>query len=102
VLTWREEWLRQAKGFWSELAKDRNGKLDSYVETKEQYLSMIEDLMHTAAHLPLWAIEAVSDGFVSTDELSGVRRQRAEDRRDLQKRFLRAAGNSSSNYYRRE
>jgi len=69
VLTWREEWLRQAKGFWSEIAKDRNGKLDSYVETKEQYLSMIEDLMHTAAHLPLWAIEAVSDGFVSTDEL---------------------------------
>jgi hypothetical protein len=69
VLTWREEWLRQAKGFWSEIAKDRNGKLDSYVETKEQYLSMIEDLLHTAAHLPLWAIEAVSDGFVSTDEL---------------------------------
>src|SRR6266851_6729876 len=69
VLTWREEWLRQAKGFWSEIARDRNGKLDSYVETKEQYLSMIEDLLHTAAHLPLWAIEAVSDGFVSTDEL---------------------------------
>lgn len=69
VLTWREEWLRQSKGFWSELAKERNVKLDSYVETKEQYLSMIEDLLHTAAHLPLWAIEAVSDGFVSTEEL---------------------------------
>jgi len=69
VLTWREEWMRQSKGFWSELAKDRNGKLDSYVETKEQYLSMIADLLRTAAHLPLWAIEAVSDGFVSTDEL---------------------------------
>jgi hypothetical protein len=69
VLTWRAVWLRQAIGFWSEIAKDRNGKLDSYVETKEQYLSMIEDLLHTAAHLPLWAIEAVSDGFVSTDEL---------------------------------
>jgi len=69
VLTWREEWMRQSKGFWSELAKERNGKLDSYVETKEQYLSMIADLLHTSAHLPMWAIEAVSDGFVSTDEL---------------------------------
>ena len=68
VLTWREEWIRQGKGFWSDLSKDRN-KLDAYVETKEQYLGLIEDLMHTAAHLPQWAIEAVSDGFVSTDEL---------------------------------
>ncbi len=69
VLAWREEWIRQGKGSWSESTKDRNGKLDPYVETKEQYLSMIADLLQTAAHLPLWAIEAVSDGFVTTDEL---------------------------------
>jgi hypothetical protein len=69
VLTWREEWIRQGRGFWMELAKERDGKLDSYVETREQYLSRLEDLLHTAAHLPQWAIEAVSDGFVSTDEL---------------------------------
>ena len=70
VLSWREEWIRQGKGSGSDAARDRNGKLDPYVETKEQYLSMIEDLLHTAAHLPLWAIEAVSDGFVTTDELA--------------------------------
>jgi hypothetical protein len=69
VLMWREEWIRQGKSFWGELAKEREGKLDSYVETREQYLSMLEDLLHTAAHLPQWAIEVVSDGFVSTDEL---------------------------------
>jgi len=69
VLTWREEWIRQSKSFWSELSKEHNSKLDAYVETKEQYLGLIEDLMHTAAHLPQWAIEAVSDGFVTTDEL---------------------------------
>ena len=69
ILRWREEWLRQGKNFWGELVKDRAGRLDAYVETKEQYLGLIEDLLHTAAHLPLWAIEAVSDGFVSTDEL---------------------------------
>lgn len=67
VLAWREEWLRQGKGFWSE--RDRAGKLVAHVETKEQYLGLTEDLLHTAAHLPLWAIEGVSDGFVSTDEL---------------------------------
>ena len=70
VLAWREEWIRQGKGFWSELARERDGKVDSYVETKEQYLNMLEDLLHTAAHLPQWAIECVSDGFVSTDELA--------------------------------
>jgi hypothetical protein len=69
VITWREEWIRQGKGFWSELARDRGGKLDAYVETKEQYLGLIDDLLHTAAHIPMWALEAVSDGFVSTDEL---------------------------------
>jgi hypothetical protein len=69
VLTWREEWIRQGRGFWREMARDRGGKLDAYVETKEQYLGLIEDLLHTSAHLPLWALEAVSDGFVTTDEL---------------------------------
>ncbi|HVS21285.1 MAG TPA: hypothetical protein VHD88_05515 [Pyrinomonadaceae bacterium] len=69
VLSWREEWLRQGKGFLGEQTKDRAGKVVGHVETKEQYLGLIEDLMHTAAHLPLWAIEGVSDGFVSTDEL---------------------------------
>lgn len=68
-LAWREEWLRQGKGPWSEMAKDRGAKMGAYVETKEQYLHLIEDLLQTAAHLPLWAIEGVSDGFVSTDEL---------------------------------
>ena len=62
--------MRQGKGFWSEQAKERGAKLDSYVETKEQYLGLIDDLLHTAAHVPMWAIEAVSDGFVSTDELT--------------------------------
>ena len=70
VVTWREEWIRQGRGFWSEVARDRGGKLDAYVETKEQYLGLIDDLLHTSSHLPLWALEAVSDGFVSVDELA--------------------------------
>lgn len=69
VLSWREDWLRQGRSLSTEPAMNRSGKLVAHVETKEQYLGLIEDLLHTAAHLPLWAIEGVSDGFVSTDEL---------------------------------
>jgi len=69
VLTWREEWLRQGKTSAGEPGRDRVAKLSSRVETKEQYLSLVEDLLQTAAHLPLWAIEGISDGFVSKDEL---------------------------------
>jgi hypothetical protein len=68
VLTWREEWLREGKNSASEPIRDR-GQLAARIETKEQYLGLVEDLLQTAAHLPLWAIEGVSDGFVSKDEL---------------------------------
>jgi hypothetical protein len=69
VLAWREEWVRQGRSFWSQFARDRAGNFGSHVETKDQYLNQLEDVLRTAAHLPVWAIEAVSNGFVSTDEL---------------------------------
>lgn len=69
ALAWREEWVRQGRSFWSEFARGRAGKLGAHVETKDQYLRQIEDVLRTASHLPSWAIEAVSDGFVATDEL---------------------------------
>ena len=69
VLNWREEWLRQGKNSASEQGRDRAGKSNAHVETKEQYLSLVEDLLQRAAHLPLWVIEGVSDGFLSRDEL---------------------------------
>ena len=69
VLLWREEWLRHGKGSWSEPGPDRVNRFGAPVETKEQYLRLIEDLLNIAAHLPMMAIEGISDGFVSTDEL---------------------------------
>jgi hypothetical protein len=69
VFSWREEWMRQVTGSTADPINERSTKLGSYVETKEQYLGLIEDLLHTASHVPMWAIEAVSDGFVSTEEL---------------------------------
>jgi hypothetical protein len=69
VLAWREEWVRGADDFWDQFEGARAGRLGSYVETKQQYLSLIEDLLRTAAHLPTWAIAFAEDGFIQTDEL---------------------------------
>jgi hypothetical protein len=69
-LAWREEWLRRGNDFWSELERKSAGKLGGRVETRQQYLNLLEDLLHTAAHIPGWAIENLADGFISNDELS--------------------------------
>lgn len=66
---WREEWLQGGDDFWGDFEKSRAGKLGSRVQSKQQYLGLIEDLLHTAAHLPAWAIAHTENGFISTDEL---------------------------------
>ncbi|HYY58754.1 MAG TPA: hypothetical protein VE842_15580 [Pyrinomonadaceae bacterium] len=66
---WREEWVRGTDGFWDEMEKRCAGRLGSYAETKQQYLSFVEDLLQTAAHLPAWAIAYAENGFVSTSDL---------------------------------
>jgi hypothetical protein len=66
---WREEWVRGADNFWDEMEKRCAGRLGSYAETKQQYLSFVEDLLQTAAHLPAWAIAYTENGFVSTTDL---------------------------------
>ena len=69
VLAWREEWLQGGDDFWGDFEKNRAGKLGSRVQSKQQYLGLVEDLLHTAAHLPGWAIAHTENGFISTDEL---------------------------------
>jgi hypothetical protein len=66
---WREEWVRGDAGFWDELEKRCAGRLGAYAETRQQYLSFVEDLLQTAAHLPAWAIAYAENGFVSTTDL---------------------------------
>jgi hypothetical protein len=66
---WREEWVRGREDFWDEMEKRCAGKLGAYAETRQQYLSFVEDLLRTAAHLPVWAIAHTENGFVSTDDL---------------------------------
>lgn len=68
-LAWREEWLHGGDDFWGNFEKGRAGKLGARVQSKQQYLGLVEDLLHTASHLPAWAIAHTENGFISTDEL---------------------------------
>ena len=74
---WREEWVRGGGEFWDEFEGVRQGRLGARVETKQQYLRHVEELLEAALHLPVWAIVHVEDGFISSEELvETVRRVR--------------------------
>jgi hypothetical protein len=66
---WREEWLQGGDDFWNDLEKARAGKLGSRVQSKQQYLGFVEDVLHTASHIPAWAIAHTENGFISNEEL---------------------------------
>ena len=66
---WREDWVRGGDSFWDALESAQAGRLGTHVETKYQYLKLVEDALQTAAHLSKWAISHVEDGFISTHEL---------------------------------
>lgn len=65
--SWREEWLRGDNAFHDE--GQRTGRLGAPVESRQQYLYLLEDLLRVALHLPTWALAHVEDGFITTQEL---------------------------------
>ena len=69
IVTWREEWLRGSDDFWLELERERGARLGSRVQSKQQYLGFVEDLLRTASHIPAWAIAHTENGFISSEEL---------------------------------
>ena len=69
IVTWREEWLRGGDDFWLELERELGARLGSRVQSKQQYLGFVEDLLRTASHVPMWAIAHTENGFISSDEL---------------------------------
>ncbi|MGQ0543336.1 MAG: hypothetical protein ACT4O9_16060, partial [Blastocatellia bacterium] len=66
---WREEWLRGGNDFWTDVAANRNGKLGMPVETKSQYLQLLEETLSIASNIKTWAIAHVENGFVSTQDI---------------------------------
>jgi hypothetical protein len=69
IITWREEWLRGGDEFWVDLERERGARLGSRVQSKQQYLGFVEDLLRTASHIPAWAIAHTENGFISNEEL---------------------------------
>lgn len=69
---WREEWLRFGDDFWNDLETAQANRLGALIETKNQYLRHLEELLQTASHIPVWAIAHVEDGFISTQEIVEV------------------------------
>jgi len=69
IVTWREEWLRGADDFWLDLERSREARLGSRIQSKQQYLGFVEDLLRTASHIPAWAIAHTENGFISNEEL---------------------------------
>ena len=77
LAAWREEWVRGNEEFWPEFERARAGKLDAPVETKQQYLNLVEDLLTTATHIRTWAVAHADTGLVTIEELvETVRRVR--------------------------
>ena len=64
---WSEEWIRG--GDESRNDSKSAGKFGAAVETKSQYLHLLEEILHAASNIPTWAIAHVEDGFISTQEL---------------------------------
>ena len=69
IVAWREEWLRGSDDFWPELDRARDARLGSTVQSKQQYLGFVEDLLRTASHIPSWAIAHTENGFITNEEL---------------------------------
>ncbi len=71
-LAWREEWVRGGNDFWADLESGFRGRLGAATETKSQYLHLLEETLHRASHIKLWAIAHVEDGFIQTQDIVGT------------------------------
>lgn len=69
---WREEWLRGGADFWDEIESENAGKLGTLIETKSQYLHLLEETLRSASHIPVWTIAHVEDGFISAQDIVEV------------------------------
>lgn len=66
---WREEWLHCGAEFWTNSEAAQAGKFGASIETKSQYLRLLEETLRAASRIPKWAIAHVEDGFISTQEV---------------------------------
>ena len=68
-MAWREEWIRGGDYFWEDMEEKQTGNLGTHVETKSQYLKLVEDFLKTASNIKTWAIAHAEDGFITTQDI---------------------------------
>lgn len=66
---WREEFLRGGDDFWNDFETRQAGRLGTLIETKSQYLRLLQQTLETAKHIKLWAVAHVEDGYISTQDI---------------------------------
>jgi hypothetical protein len=66
---WREEWLRGGDDFWPDMELAQAGRIGTRIETKSQYLRLLEEMLRTSAHIGGWAIAHIDDGFITTQDI---------------------------------
>ncbi len=69
ALAWREEWLQGGDHFWGDFGNRSAGQLGAPVQSKQQYLGFVEDLLQRATHIRAWALVHTENGFISSEEL---------------------------------
>jgi hypothetical protein len=68
-VAWREEWLKRGDHFWTEFESKNAGLLGAPVQSKQQYLGFVEDLLQRAGQISSWALMHAENGFISGEEL---------------------------------
>jgi len=66
---WREEWVRGGTEFWDEFEAARVGRLGGRIETKQQYLHLVEELLEAAGQFKSWAIAHTEGDYTTTEEI---------------------------------
>jgi hypothetical protein len=66
---WREEWLRGGDDFWADMELAQAGRIGTRIETKSQYLRLLEEILRTASHIGSWAIAHIDDGHITTQDI---------------------------------
>lgn len=69
-LAWQEEWLGAENDFPRDLQGAKADDFGAPVETKSQYLYLLEEILQTASHIPSWAIAFSEDNFISLQEIA--------------------------------
>ena len=66
---WREEFVRVSDDFWDAAERGQANRLGGLIETKTQYLQLLEEVLRTASNVKTWAIAHAEDGFITTQDI---------------------------------